>query len=354
MEMIHEVPPSDQAGTRAGRSGLVAIGRNGRGTGIVVAAGQVLTNAHNLRDTTTSVTFADGRVEQATAVGVDEEGDLAVLTVDTGSIAPLNGRESPCRRRRCRVRLRGRGTGNDGTRKRHGALVSGPARSPDPRQRRAHRPIGPGLVGRPGARPQRQVGGAQHSPHRFRLLSRCPPTPTCAPRRRAAAGRSPEHRRIGVAIVPSRVAARLVGPSAFPSVKVCSYGRSRTVRPRRTQASLPGIYSSRPGASSCARPTTSSACSTRPARTSWWSSCAASKSTASRWCSLPRRSRATMGGDEPASPDLPLRLYEPRPQVRLHETHVPRSCVPCIDAHNHLGRWLSRLDDERCRRARFR
>ena len=45
---------------------------------------------------------------------------------------------------------------------------------------------------------------------------------------------------------------------------------------------------------------------------------------------------------EPASPDLPLRLYEPRPQVRLPETHVPRSCVPCIDAHNHLGRWLSR------------
>jgi hypothetical protein len=45
---------------------------------------------------------------------------------------------------------------------------------------------------------------------------------------------------------------------------------------------------------------------------------------------------------EPASPDLPLRLYEPRPQVRLHETDVPRSCVPCIDAHNHLGRWLSR------------
>jgi hypothetical protein len=45
---------------------------------------------------------------------------------------------------------------------------------------------------------------------------------------------------------------------------------------------------------------------------------------------------------EPASPDLPLRLYEPRPQVRLHETAVPRSCVPCVDAHNHLGRWLSR------------
>lgn len=45
---------------------------------------------------------------------------------------------------------------------------------------------------------------------------------------------------------------------------------------------------------------------------------------------------------EPASPDLPLRLYEPRPQVRLAQTEVARSCVPCIDVHNHLGRWLSR------------
>ena len=43
---------------------LVTIGRDGRGSGIVIAAGKVLTNAHNLRDRTTLVTFADGRAEQ--------------------------------------------------------------------------------------------------------------------------------------------------------------------------------------------------------------------------------------------------------------------------------------------------
>lgn len=39
--------------------------------------------------------------------------------------------------------------------------------------------------------------------------------------------------------------------------------------------------------------------------------------------------------------DLPLRSYRPRPRVVLPE-HVPqRACVPVVDAHNHLGRWLS-------------
>jgi S1-C subfamily serine protease len=74
---------------------VVAIGRNGRGAGIVLAPGQVLTNAHNLRDRTTQVTFADGRAVQATVAGIDVDGDLAVLTVDTGGAAPLAWRSDP-------------------------------------------------------------------------------------------------------------------------------------------------------------------------------------------------------------------------------------------------------------------
>jgi serine protease Do len=73
----------------------VAIGRNGRGSGIVLAPGQVLTNAHNLRDRTTQVTFADGRAVQATVAGVDLDGDLAVLTVDTAGATPLEWRAEP-------------------------------------------------------------------------------------------------------------------------------------------------------------------------------------------------------------------------------------------------------------------
>ena len=73
---------------------VVRIGRDGgRGCGIVVADGLVVTNAHNLRDRTTSVTFADGRQAQAEVAGLDVDGDVAVLKVDTAgtAAAPVGG-----------------------------------------------------------------------------------------------------------------------------------------------------------------------------------------------------------------------------------------------------------------------
>jgi serine protease Do len=64
---------------------VVRIGRQGgRGCGIVVAEGAVLTNAHHLRDRTTEVTFAGGRAVQGEVRAVDVDADLVVLAVDTG------------------------------------------------------------------------------------------------------------------------------------------------------------------------------------------------------------------------------------------------------------------------------
>ena len=40
--------------------------------------------------------------------------------------------------------------------------------------------------------------------------------------------------------------------------------------------------------------------------------------------------------------DLPLREYRPRSSLRLPEHHVPRALFPVVDAHNHLGRWLTK------------
>ena len=68
---------------------IVSIGRNGRGAGVVIADGQILTNAHNLRGGEVTVTFADGRSARATVAGVDGDGDLAVVTVDTAGATPL-------------------------------------------------------------------------------------------------------------------------------------------------------------------------------------------------------------------------------------------------------------------------
>lgn len=72
----------------------VAVGRGGRGSGVVIASGRVLTNAHNLRDRTTTVTFADGRAEQGSVLGVDADGDLAVLEVDTASAPAITWSDS--------------------------------------------------------------------------------------------------------------------------------------------------------------------------------------------------------------------------------------------------------------------
>lgn len=60
------------------------------GSGVVVAPGRILTNAHNLWSQDVTVTFADGRTVVATPLGVDTEGDVAVLEADTGD-APVAG-----------------------------------------------------------------------------------------------------------------------------------------------------------------------------------------------------------------------------------------------------------------------
>lgn len=79
-----------RAALAAAGPSVVRIGRApGRGCGVVVADGRVLTNAHNLRDRTTEVTFADGRAEQGRIVAIDPDGDLVVVEVDTGAAPPI-------------------------------------------------------------------------------------------------------------------------------------------------------------------------------------------------------------------------------------------------------------------------
>src|SRR4051794_40361700 len=72
------------AAERVGPS-VVGLGRGwGLGSGVVIAEGQVLTNAHNLRRGDVTVKFADGRREASETAGTDLDLDLAVLEADTG------------------------------------------------------------------------------------------------------------------------------------------------------------------------------------------------------------------------------------------------------------------------------
>ena len=89
MSVLDEIAAASAAVDAATRASVVAIGRAGRGSGVVIAEGKILTNAHNLRDRTTAVTFADGRQVQATAAGVDLDGDLVVLEAETADARPV-------------------------------------------------------------------------------------------------------------------------------------------------------------------------------------------------------------------------------------------------------------------------
>jgi serine protease Do len=76
------------AGVVAGAApSVVGVGR--AGSGVIVAPGVVMTNAHNVRGEVT-VTFADGRSVTATVAGADVDGDLAVLSVETAASPALD------------------------------------------------------------------------------------------------------------------------------------------------------------------------------------------------------------------------------------------------------------------------
>ena len=69
---------------------MVGLGRGwGRGSGVVVAPGRVLTNAHVLRGDEVAVTFADGETRLGRVAGADADLDVAVVAVDTGDAPPI-------------------------------------------------------------------------------------------------------------------------------------------------------------------------------------------------------------------------------------------------------------------------
>ena len=91
MTLLEELEASVQ--TAANRIGpaVVGLGRGwGVGSGVVIAPGRVLTNAHNLPRDEVTVTFVDGSRQPARVAGQDPDVDVAVLTVETGDVVPID------------------------------------------------------------------------------------------------------------------------------------------------------------------------------------------------------------------------------------------------------------------------
>jgi serine protease Do len=90
MTIFDEIQASIAGLAENAGSSVVGIGQRwGVGSGIVLGEGRVLTNAHNIRGSEVTVTFADGRTAEGTVAGHDVDGDLAVVQADTAQAAVL-------------------------------------------------------------------------------------------------------------------------------------------------------------------------------------------------------------------------------------------------------------------------
>src|SRR5215831_6828446 len=87
MAILDEIQANIRQLAEGAGPSVVGIGQRwGVGSGVVLADGRVLTNAHNVRGDQVTVTFADGRTAEGSVTGHDVDGDLAVIDVDTGGV----------------------------------------------------------------------------------------------------------------------------------------------------------------------------------------------------------------------------------------------------------------------------
>lgn len=218
---MDELSELARGAVQAAGAATVAVGRDGRGSGIVLAAGKVLTNAHNLRDRTTLVTFADGRSAQGEVAAADVDGDLVVLDLDTGDIAPLTWSDQAVAQGDWVAALAA--TGLRGTRVTVGMVSSTGRPFAGPRGRRVRgsiehtAPLARGSSGGPLLDPSgRLVGINTHRVERGFYLA----LPADDDLRRRvdalAAGTEPRRRRLGVALAPPHVAVRLRASVGLP------------------------------------------------------------------------------------------------------------------------------------------
>ena len=78
MTVLDEIQASIRQLSEGAGPSVVGIGQRwGVGSGVVLADGRVLTNAHNVRGDQVTVTFADGHTAEGTVAGHDIDADLA-------------------------------------------------------------------------------------------------------------------------------------------------------------------------------------------------------------------------------------------------------------------------------------
>src|SRR5205823_667322 len=200
--------------------GLTGVAR-GR-SGVVAERGRVLTLARNLRGRDPGVVLADGRRESAAIAGSDPDLGVAVLETDTGDSPPALWPDA--------VTAPALGTrvfaladpGGDGLRVTGGAVSSGPRSLRGPRGRLLEgliehtAPLPRGSAGGPLVDGQGRLLGLNAVRFGHGLILALPVASMRDHLADLSAGRAPAPRRLGVAVVPPRIARRLRGAVGLP------------------------------------------------------------------------------------------------------------------------------------------
>jgi serine protease Do len=203
---------------------VVGLGRGwGRGSGVVIAPGTVLTVAHVLRGDELAVVFGDGRAAEGRVAGADPDLDVAVIAVDTAGVEPVGWelREEPPAAGAPVLALAN--PGGRGLRTTFG-IVSATGRSfRGPRGRRVAgsiehtAPLPRGSSGGPLVDPDGNLIGLNAVRREGGFILALPAD--AALRRRIdelARGEVPVRPRLGVALAPARVARRMRAAVGLP------------------------------------------------------------------------------------------------------------------------------------------
>jgi serine protease Do len=217
MTLLEELETSVQAAAQRTGPAVVGLGRGwGVGSGVVIAPGRVLTNAHNLRHDETTVTFQDGRRESGRVAGSDPDLDVAVIEVDTGDVEPADWPREPEDPEIGRAILALGNPGGRGLRVTPGFVSSTARRFRGPRGRRIAgaiehtAPLPRGSSGGPLLDSAGRLLGINAVRIDGGLILAIPADQSLRERIEALGrGEAPKRVRLGVAIAPPRVARRL-------------------------------------------------------------------------------------------------------------------------------------------------
>jgi serine protease Do len=210
-------------GAVADQQGSAVVGierRSGRGSGVVIAQGEVITLASNLRGREAKIAFADGRSAEGTVRGFDGELDLALIAVDTADVTPLVFSERQPAIGTAVIALAN--PGGQGLRATPGYVAAIDRRFRGPRGRLVTgalehtAPLPRGSGGGPLVDLDGAVLGLNAVRVQGGLIVALPAAALAERVARLRSGEAREPRRLGVAIVPPRVARRLQRAVGLP------------------------------------------------------------------------------------------------------------------------------------------